>query len=71
MSFKARLDRIEQILKETGYDQNHPHVALAREIKGELYNEDGTEFVSNHPEDCPQQFIVITSGEERREVPAR
>ncbi len=69
MSIEARLKKIEEKLEYTGYDQNHPHVAKAHQVKGKLYNDDGTEFISNHPKDCPQLFIIRTRGEEYHEVP--
>lgn len=69
MSFEARLKKIEERLKSTGYNQNHPHVTSAHQIKGKLYNDDGTVFIDNHPKDCPQMFIVRHRGEEFHEMP--
>lgn len=70
MSFETRLRKIEERLKDYGFDQDHPHMARAHKIKGNLYNNDGTEFINNHPEVCPQMFITVTRGEEYHEVPA-
>lgn len=73
MSLKVRLKKLEELLKDSGYGykyQGHPHVAKAHQINGKLYNRDGTEFIDNHPEDCPILFIVVTRGEESNEVPA-
>lgn len=73
MSLKARLKKLEELLKDSGCGykyQDHPHVAKAHQINSKLYNDDGTLFIDNHPEDCPIQFIIITRGEESNEVPA-
>lgn len=74
MLLEARLKKIEDKVKELGNKYtytDHPHVAETRQIKGDLYNDDGTEFISNHPKDCPIPFIIIiTRGEEYYEVSA-
>ena len=69
MSLEARLDKIEDTLNRLGVNQDHPHIILVELINGKYYSSDGTEFVNNHPKDCPLEQIVINYGEEVYALP--